>query len=62
VEKRLNRIWPWVTRLFGLGIVFWQVAFNSIDRPYLLLLAGGMMGIEPVKKIQDALSKNNDKG
>lgn len=41
----------------GIGIVIWQLVLDDVDRPYLLLLAGGMIGLKNVKDIADALGK-----
>ena len=39
----------------GIAIVAWQLLIDDVDRPYLLLLAGGMIGLKNVKDIADAL-------
>lgn len=52
-----DKLWPWMLRLLGVSIVLWQLLVDQVDRPYLLLLAGGMLGLEQVVKIQNALKK-----
>jgi len=52
-----EKTWPWIIRFVGVAIVLWQLLVDQVDRPYLLLLAGGMLGLEQVVKIQEALKK-----
>lgn len=56
-EAIAEKTWPWVLRFIGLGIVLWQLLVDQVDRPYMLLLAGGLLGLEQVTKIQRALKE-----
>jgi len=49
--------WFWIVRIVGLGIVLWQLLFDQVDRPYMLLLAGGMMGLKNIRDISSALAE-----
>lgn len=42
-EPFLIRRWPFVVRYAGLAIALWETLGESVDRPYLLGLAGSMM-------------------
>lgn len=47
-RDRAEWIWLWVVRIAGLGIAIWETAVDNADRPGLLLLAAGMMGLKTV--------------
>ncbi len=43
-----ERLWLWLVRITGLGIAIWETVIDMADRPALLLLAAGMMGLKTV--------------
>lgn len=43
-----ERAWLWIVRAAGLGIAVWETVVDMSDRPALLLLAAGMMGLKTV--------------
>ena len=43
-----ERTWLWLVRTCGLGIAIWETVVDKADRPALLLLAAGMMGLKTV--------------
>jgi hypothetical protein len=48
-----------VIRWAGLGIAIYETVVERIDRPSLLFLAGGMMGLHEILKAQNG-KKNGD--
>jgi hypothetical protein len=52
-EKRRNKwdtYWPRIVQVAGLSIALWETVIENFDRPSLLILAAGMMGINAVYK------------
>lgn len=49
--------WPQAVRVAGLGIALYETIIEKVDRPSLLILAAGMMGLDSVLKTQ---SKGRD--
>jgi hypothetical protein len=47
-----DRTWPKILRLSGLGIALYETAIDKVDRPSLLILAAGMMGLQNVLDFQ----------
>ena len=41
----LERAWPWIVRLTGIGIAIYETVIEHADRPTLLLLAAAMIGL-----------------
>jgi len=46
-----ERLWVWVTRAAGLVGIAWVLLFDDADRPYLLILFGGMIGVGTISKL-----------
>jgi len=44
----------------GLGIILYETVFVSVDRPWLLVIAVGLMGYALPKKLDDMFSKEDD--
>jgi hypothetical protein len=51
----LDRIWPVVVRYTGLAIAIYETVVEKLDRPSLLILAAGMMGLQNVVEWQRAV-------
>lgn len=51
-KPALERAWPWIIRFGGLAIAFYETLFENADRPSLLLLAAGMLGLPEFVKFQ----------
>jgi hypothetical protein len=56
----LTRIFPVIVKYTGLAIAVWETAIDHVDRPSLLLLAAGMMGLDTVMKASGL--RNGGKG
>jgi hypothetical protein len=54
--KFLTNIFPVLVQYAGLAIAVWETLIDQVDRPSLLLLAAGMMGLDRV--ITSARKKN----
>lgn len=50
LHDSLDLWWPTVIRYAGLGIVIYETIWDKVDRPSLLVLAAGMMGLKEVVK------------
>lgn len=46
----MEQSWPWIIRFFGLGLILFETLGEQIDRPYLLALAAGMVGLPELVK------------
>lgn len=46
----LERAWPWIVRFFGIGLILFETLGENVDRPYLLAVAGGMVGLPELVK------------
>lgn len=44
--------WAQIVRMAGLAIVIYETLFENLDRPSLLIIAGGMMGLPEILKAQ----------
>jgi hypothetical protein len=53
VKKWVNgdRVWVWVLRIIGLAGIIWETFFDNHDRPQLLILFGGMIGVGSISKL-----------
>lgn len=47
----LDRAWPWFLRFLGVGLILFETLAEQIDRPYLLALAGGLVGLPELVKL-----------
>lgn len=45
-----DRVWPWFLRGFGAALIAYETLGEQVDRPYLLALAAGMIGLPEVAK------------
>jgi hypothetical protein len=41
----LDYLWPWIVRFVGLGIAVYETIVENSDRPSLLVLSAGMIGL-----------------
>jgi hypothetical protein len=48
----LHDAWPWIIRFVGITIVLWETILEHADRPSLLLLAAGMIGLPEVLRLE----------
>lgn len=55
-----DKIWPRIVQVAGLGIAIYETVVERVDRPSLLLLAAGMIGIDKIHRAAKKLSKNGD--
>ncbi len=49
--------WTEIIRVAGLGIILYETIFERADRPSLLILAAGMIGLHSVAKAQNGSVK-----
>jgi len=61
LNRRLDSAWPHIVRYTGLAIVLYETVFERVDRPSLLLLAAGMIGLKNVLDLNKAVKENKDK-
>jgi len=54
--KNGDKIWMWILRIIGLAGIVWQTVFDNNDKPALLILFGGMIGVGTVSKL--AIKRN----
>lgn len=53
-------IWPRVVQVCGLCIAIWETIVDQVDRPSLLILAAGMMGLDYVRKAAKSSGSRRD--
>jgi len=58
----LERLWPWVVRFTGIGIALWETLEENYDRPSLLLLAAGMIGLGEIVRVSRNGKNGNGNG
>jgi len=51
--------WPRIVKVCGLLIAIWETVVDEVDRPSLLILAAGMMGLDYVRR---AVTSSGSKG
>lgn len=49
-DLKWDTYWPRIVQVAGLGIAIYETLFERLDRPSLLILAAGMMGMNAVYK------------
>lgn len=52
-------LWKWVLRLAGLAGIAWETIVENTDRPELLILFGGMVGLDKVLEWDARRRKSN---
>lgn len=52
IEKMKKPTFPQVVRYVGLAIAIYETVVEHADRPSLLILAAGMMGLDSIIKAQ----------
>jgi hypothetical protein len=58
----LSDIFPIMMKYVGLGIALWETLVEKVDRPSILLLSAGMMGLDKVVEASGLKKKRNGNG
>lgn len=56
--NRKGLTFPKLVQYCGLGIALYETVVEKIDRPSLLILAAGMMGLDSILKAQSGGARN----
>jgi hypothetical protein len=52
IAKMKKPTFTQIVRIVGLGIAIYETVYEKVDRPSLLILAAGMMGLDSIIKAQ----------
>lgn len=60
MKSDFDNTWPKVVKIAGLAIAIWETVVDKTDRPSLLILAAGMMGLDYVRRAASSSGSRRD--